>query len=53
VFGGPGDIRKAFFATPFPVTTTVEVKRLYHSDLMIEVTAVAEIPRDRFRRPPG
>ena len=48
-----GDVRKAFFAAPYPVTTTIEVRRLYHEDLMIEITAVAEIPRDRFRRPEG
>jgi enamine deaminase RidA (YjgF/YER057c/UK114 family) len=47
-----GDIRREFFTAPFPVTTTVEVKRLYHPDLMIEITAIAEIPRDRFRRSP-
>jgi 2-iminobutanoate/2-iminopropanoate deaminase len=45
------DIRKEFFVAPFPVTTTVQVGRLYHPDLMIEITAVAEIPRERFRRP--
>ncbi len=46
-----GDIRKEFFAAPFPVTTTIEVKRLYRPELLIEITAVAEIPRDRFHRP--
>lgn len=46
-----GDIRQEFFAAPFPVTTTVEVRRLYRPELVIEVTAVAEIPRKRFRRP--
>ena len=46
-----GDIRKEFFSEPFPVTTTVEVVRLYRLDLMIEITAVAEIPRHRFHRP--
>ena len=51
-FMGTGDIRKEFFSAPFPVTTTIEVKRLYRPDLMIEITAAAEIPRDRFRRPP-
>lgn len=50
-FMGTGDIRKEFFGEPFPVTTTVEVGRLYHPDLLIEITAVAEIPRDRFHRP--
>lgn len=46
-----GDIRKAFFAAPFPVTTTVQVERLYRPELMIEIAAIAEIPRERFRRP--
>jgi 2-iminobutanoate/2-iminopropanoate deaminase len=46
-----GDIRKEFFAEPFPVTTTVEIARLYHPDLLIEITAMAEIPLDRFRQP--
>jgi 2-iminobutanoate/2-iminopropanoate deaminase len=46
-----GDIRKEFFAEPFPVTTTVQVARLYRPDLMIEITAMAEIPVGRFRRP--
>ena len=46
-----GPIRAAFFVEPFPVTTTVEVRRLYHPDLLIEITAIAEIPRERFRDP--
>lgn len=50
-FVGASEIRKAFFAAPYPVTTTVQVERLYRSELMIEITAIAEIPRDRFRRP--
>lgn len=50
-FMSTGDIRKEFFAAPYPVTTTVQVQRLYHPDLMIEITAVAEIPRSRFRLP--
>jgi 2-iminobutanoate/2-iminopropanoate deaminase len=50
-FMSTGDIRRKFFAEPFPVTTTVQVGRLYHPDLMIEIAAVAEIPRDRFHRP--
>jgi hypothetical protein len=33
------------------VTTTVQIAALYHPDLMIEITAIAEIPRDRFRHP--
>ena len=46
-----GDIRQAYFSAPFPVTTTIEVRRLYHPDLLIEITAVAEVPLDRFRAP--
>jgi 2-iminobutanoate/2-iminopropanoate deaminase len=46
-----GDVRKEFLAEPFPVTTTVQVSRLYRPDLMIEITAIAEIPVGRFRRP--
>jgi enamine deaminase RidA (YjgF/YER057c/UK114 family) len=52
-FMAAGDIRKAFFAAPFPVTTTVQIDRLYHTDLVIEIAAIAEIPRERFRRPSG
>lgn len=48
-----GDIRNAYFSAPYPVTTTVEVAALYHPDLVIEITANAEIPRDRFQRPAG
>jgi hypothetical protein len=45
-----GDIRKEFFAEPYPVTTTVQVARLYDPDFWIEITAIAEIPRERFGR---
>ena len=50
-FMATGDICGEFFAAPFPVTTTVEVKRLYRPDLLIEITALAEIPHERFSRP--
>jgi len=50
-FMNTGDIRKEFFAAPFPVTTTVQVERLYRPELLIEIAAIAEIPRERFRRP--
>jgi 2-iminobutanoate/2-iminopropanoate deaminase len=46
-----GDIRRKFFAKPFPVTTTVQIVRLYRPELLIEITATAEVPRDRFMRP--
>ncbi|NIA70652.1 RidA family protein [Pelagibius litoralis] len=47
-FMAAGAVRKQFFAEPFPVTTTVEVARLYERDLLVEITAIAVIPRDRF-----
>src|SRR5690348_14441596 len=34
-----------------PKTWRGWIERLYHPDLMIEITAVAEIPRSRFRLP--
>ena len=46
-----GDIRQNFFRDPFPVTTTVEVSCLYRPDIMVEITAIAEVPRDRYRPP--
>lgn len=46
-----GEIRGRFFAPPYPVTTTVEVSALYRPDLLIEITAVAEIPQDHFVSP--
>src|SRR5437899_10221961 len=46
-----GDIRKEFFSPPYPVTTTVQISRLYDPALMVEITGIAEIPRERFQRP--
>ena len=46
-----GDIRKEYFSAPFPVTTTVEVSRLYDPELVLEITAIAEVPRTRFKSP--
>jgi 2-iminobutanoate/2-iminopropanoate deaminase len=50
-FMASGHVRKEFFSQPYPVTTTVQVVRLFHPDLLIEITAVAEIPRNRFNAP--
>jgi enamine deaminase RidA (YjgF/YER057c/UK114 family) len=50
-FMAAGDIRKQFFSEPFPITTTIQIARLYHPDLLIEITATAEIPLLRFRHP--
>jgi enamine deaminase RidA (YjgF/YER057c/UK114 family) len=49
-FLAAGDIRRAFFTEPYPVTTTVEVARLYDRALLVEISAIAEIPLSRFKR---
>lgn len=36
---------------PYSVTTAVQVERLYPPELMIEIAAISEIPRSRFRQP--
>ena len=46
-----GHIRTRYFKPPYPVTTTVEVARLYHPDLLVEITGSAEIPLDRYIEP--
>ncbi len=46
-----GHIRTSYFNPPYPVTTTVEVSRLYHPDLLIEITVSAEIPLHRYTEP--
>ena len=46
-----GHVRARYFEAPYPVTTTVEVSRLYHPELMVEITGSAEIPLQRFRTP--
>jgi enamine deaminase RidA (YjgF/YER057c/UK114 family) len=46
-----GHIRKRYFEPPYPVTTTVEVTRLYHPDLLVEITGSAEIPIERYVEP--
>lgn len=52
LFMGTLEVRKVHFAGHHPVTTTVQVERLYRAELLIEVAAIAEIPRSRFRHPP-
>lgn len=45
-----GEIRARYFKPPYPVTTTIEISRLYHPDLTVEIAGSAEIPRERFVR---
>jgi 2-iminobutanoate/2-iminopropanoate deaminase len=49
-FMAAGDIRREFLSTPFPIATTVEVVRLYDRALLVEISAIAEIPLIRFKR---
>ena len=48
-FLAAGDIRRAVFKPPYPATTTVEVAALYDPALLVEIAAIAEIPRARFK----
>ncbi|MEM8877547.1 MAG: RidA family protein [Pseudomonadota bacterium] len=50
-FMGCGEIRTSFFKAPYPVTTTLEVSSLYDRRLLVEITAIAEIPLSRFVMP--
>lgn len=45
-----GEVRRVL-QRAHPVTTTVQVAALYDPALMVEIAAVAEIRRARFRRP--
>lgn len=45
------DLRREFFAEPFPVSTTVQVAVLYRPEFLVEISAIVEIPRERFIRP--
>ena len=46
-----GHVRTQYFKSPYPVTTTVEVTRLYHPGLLVEITSSAEIPLERYLEP--
>ena len=50
-FMAASDLRRGYFTPPYPVTTTIQVARLYDPELLIEIAGVAEIPVERFRRP--
>jgi 2-iminobutanoate/2-iminopropanoate deaminase len=49
-FVAAGELRREFFVARYPVTTTVELMRLYDRALLVEMSAIAEIPLGRFRR---
>ena len=45
------DVRKKVFSPPYPVSTLIQVAALVQPELLIEVTATAIIPIDRYRPP--
>ena len=45
------EVRTEFFSPPYPVSTLVQVAALVEPDLLIEVTATAVVPEDRYRAP--
>ena len=45
------EVRAEFFSPPYPVSTLVQVAALVEPDLLIEVTATAVVPEDRYRVP--
>ena len=46
-----GAVRARYFKEFHPAKTTVEVSALYRHDILVEITAIAEIPRGRFVHP--
>ena len=45
------EVRTEFFSPPYPVSTLVQVAALVEQDLLIEVTATAIVPEERYRAP--
>lgn len=51
VGGEMREVSEGFFAPPYPVTTTVQVSAFFHRDILVEITGIAEVPRERFKEP--
>jgi 2-iminobutanoate/2-iminopropanoate deaminase len=45
------EVRTEFFSPPYPVSTLVQVAALVEQDLLIEVTATAIVPENRYQAP--
>ncbi|MBI4219705.1 MAG: RidA family protein [Chloroflexi bacterium] len=45
------EMRAEFFQRPYPASTLVGVARLIDPDWLIEIEAIAIVPRDRVKRP--
>ena len=45
------EVRSEFFSPPYPVSTLVQVAALVEPELLIEVTATAVVPENRYQAP--
>ena len=45
------EVRTEFFSPPYPVSTLIQVSALVEPELLIEVTATAIVPEDRYQPP--
>lgn len=45
------EVRAEFFEAPYPASTLVQVQALVKPEYLIEISAVASIPKNRARRP--
>jgi len=45
------DVRASFFSEPYPGSTLIQVTALVHPDLLLEITATAIVPEERYREP--
>jgi len=45
------EVRMEFFAKPYPASTLVQVAALVEPELLIEITATAIVPEDRYHEP--
>ena len=45
------EVRAEFFSPPYPASTLVQVSSLVKPEYLIEISAVASIPKSRVRRP--
>ncbi len=47
-FGEVVELRRKYFAAPYPADSIVAVQALYTPEAMIEIEAIAEVPTKRF-----
>ncbi len=52
-FGEVVELRRKYFAAPYPADSIVAVQALYTPEAMIEIEAIAEVPPKRLVQSPG